>query len=200
MLGQSASDSNVSADQSGRSITRTREIDDVVFDAARLADPGDGRRPCRLPDIASLADCACVSGTMTHTRPFWVGRGRPGRCFWPAAARHTLERGVTRARRHRAASLGSETNPTFWYGCGAEVGACHRSPGRSTLGPQLERRPGRHEQPIAPRVAAARADTGRRVLGSGAPSVQSGTNITSEVWVPTPPQSATGRRLRLGGW
>jgi hypothetical protein len=45
MLGQRASDSNVSVDQSGRSITRTREIDDVILDAARLAGPGDGRRP-----------------------------------------------------------------------------------------------------------------------------------------------------------
>ena len=39
MLGQSASDSNVSVDQSGRSITRTREIDDVILDAVRLAGP-----------------------------------------------------------------------------------------------------------------------------------------------------------------
>jgi hypothetical protein len=37
MLGQSASDFNVSVDQSGRSITRTRDIDDVKADAGRLA-------------------------------------------------------------------------------------------------------------------------------------------------------------------
>jgi hypothetical protein len=75
MLGQSASDSNVSVDQSGRSITRTREIDDVILDAVRLAGPGDGRRPARLPDTASLRDCARVSGTLTHTRAV-LGRTR----------------------------------------------------------------------------------------------------------------------------
>jgi hypothetical protein len=73
MLGQSASDSNVSVDQSGRSITCTREIDDVILDAVRLAGPGDGRRPARLPDTASLRDCARVSGNSDHPH---LGRTR----------------------------------------------------------------------------------------------------------------------------
>ena len=78
MLGQSASDSNVSVDQSGRSITRTREIDDVILDAVRLAGPGDGRRPARIPDTASLRDCARVSGTVTHTRAVLGGTRQAG--------------------------------------------------------------------------------------------------------------------------
>ena len=47
-------------------------------DAARLAGPGNGRRPARLPDTASLGDCARASGTVTHTRAVWVGTRKAG--------------------------------------------------------------------------------------------------------------------------
>jgi hypothetical protein len=56
MLGQSASDSNVSVDQSGRLITSTREIDDVILDAVRLAQ-GTG---VDLLDSPTLRLCAAA--------------------------------------------------------------------------------------------------------------------------------------------
>jgi hypothetical protein len=71
MLGPDASDSNVSVDQSGRSITHTREIDDVFLDAARLAGPRGRALTCSAPDTASPGHCARVSGTVTTRGPFW---------------------------------------------------------------------------------------------------------------------------------
>ena len=59
MLGQSASDPNVSVDQRGRSITRTtEEIDDVILDAVRLADPGDGVDLLGSPTLRLCALCS----------------------------------------------------------------------------------------------------------------------------------------------
>ena len=51
----------------------------------------------------------------------WVGRGRPGRCFWPAAARHALERhSGTEAACHLEVG-----HPKFRRRRKAEAASCH---------------------------------------------------------------------------